>query len=236
MSYTISNTATTNTNPLPSTSGASGSSTAAAGDSTGLDGDFSTFLTLLTAQIQNQDPTSPMDTTQWTNQLVEYSSVEQQMKSNTYLQSIAAASGNNMSSAVNYIGKTVDATTSTATLANGSANWTYNLGGDASKVNLTVTDSNGTVVYSGSGDTSSGDHTFNWDGTTASGSTLSSGDYTLTVSATDGSGNTIDSSVGITGTVSSVQTDSSGNLTLQVGNTAVPISDITSVTTAATGS
>lgn len=231
MSYTISPTATTNTNPTTSST-SSTSGTSSTGDASTLDGDFSTFLTLLTAQIQNQDPTSPMDTTQWTNQLVQYSSVEQEIKSNSYLSTIAAASGNNMSSAVNYIGKTVDASSSTATLANGSANWTYDLGGDASKVNLTVTDSNGTVVYSGSGDTSSGSHSFSWDGTTSSGKSLSSGDYTLAVTATDGSGNTISSSVGITGTVSSVQTDSSGNLTLQVGNTAVPMSEVTSVTTA----
>ncbi len=231
MSYTISPTATTNTNPTTSSTSSTGG-TSATGSASTLDGDFSTFLTLLTAQIQNQDPTSPMDTTQWTNQLVQYSSVEQEIKSNTYLSTIAAASGNNMSSAVNYIGKTVDAASSTATLANGSANWTYDLGGDAAKVNLTVTDSNGTVVYSGSGDTSKGSHSLGWDGTTSSGTKLTSGDYTLAVTATDSAGKTISSSVGITGTVSSVQTDSSGNLTLQVGNTAVPMSEITSVTTA----
>ena len=230
MSYTISPTATTNTNPT--TSNTSGAAGAAASTSTGLDGDFSTFLTLLTAQIQNQDPTSPMDTTQWTNQLVEYSSVEQQMKSNTYLSTIAGASGNNMSSAVNYIGKSVTADSPTAALSSGAANWTYNLAGDATKVNLQVTDSNGNVVYSGTGDTASGDHTFSWDGTTASGSKLTSGNYTLAVSAADGSGNTISSSVGVTGTVSAVSSDSSGNLTLMVGATEVPISDVTSVTTA----
>ncbi len=231
MSYTISPTATTNTNPTTSSTSSS-SGTSSTGSASSLDGDFSTFLTLLTAQIQNQDPTSPMDTTQWTNQLVQYSSVEQEIKSNTYLSTIASAAGNNMSSAVNYIGKTVAATTPTATLANGSANWTYDLGGAASKVNLTVTDSNGTVVYSGSGDTTSGSHSFSWDGTTSSGKSLTSGDYTLAVTATDASGNNISSTVGVTGTVSSVQTDSSGNLTLQVGNTAVPMSDVTSVTTA----
>lgn len=228
MSYTISSTATTNTSPTTSSS----TGTSSTGSTSSLDGDFSTFLTLLTAQIKNQDPTSPMDTTQWTNQLVQYSSVEQEIKSNTYLKSIAAASGNNMSSAVSYIGKSVAATTPTATLANGSANWTYDLGGTASKVNLQVTDSNGTVVYSGTGDTASGSHSFSWDGTTSSGKSLTSGDYTLAVTATDASGNAITNTVGITGTVSSVQTDSSGNLTLQVGNTAVPVSDVTSVTTA----
>jgi flagellar basal-body rod modification protein FlgD len=173
-----------------------------------------------------------MDTTQWTNQLVEYSSVEQQLKANSYLSTIASASSGSMSSAVNYIGKDVTADSSTATLANGSANWTYDLGGTASTVNLKVTDSNGDVVYSGTGDTASGSHTFSWNGATASGTTESSGDYTLSVTATDSSGATIDSSVGIAGTVNSIQTNSSGVLTATIGNTEVPVSDITSVTAA----
>ncbi len=231
MSYTISSTATTNTNPTSSTSGTSGTSSTTS-DANSLDSDFSTFLTLLTTQVQNQDPTSPMDTTQWTNQLVEYSSVEQQIKSNTYLSTIAGNSGGSMLDAANYIGKTVTADTSTATLANGQATWTYNLASDASKVALKVTDSNGNVVYSGSGDTASGDHNIGWDGTTASGTKLTSGDYTLSVTATDSAGKSVTSTVGVTGTVTSAQTDSSGNVTLKVGNTEVPFSDVTSVTAA----
>ena len=230
MSYTISNTATTNTNATTSTSGSSSTSNASSAKT--LDSDFSTFLTLLTTQVKNQDPTSPMDTTQWTNQLVQYSSVEQEIKSNTYLSTIASNSGSTMSSAVNYIGKTVTASSSTSALANGSANWSYDVGSNAAKVTLKVTDSSGNVVYSGTGDTASGSHTFSWDGTTASGTTDTSGNYTLAVTATDASGNSVTSSVGVSGTVSSVQTDSSGTLTLSLTNgTEVPVSDVTGVAT-----
>jgi flagellar basal-body rod modification protein FlgD len=232
MSYTISNTATTNTNPTTSTSGTSGSTSNASSAKT-LDSDFSTFLTLLTTQVQHQDPTSPMDTTQWTNQLVQYSSVEQQIKSNTYLSTIASNSGNNMSSAVNYIGKTITASSATSALSNGSANWSYDVGSNAAKVALKVTDSNGTVVYSGTGNTASGEHAFSWDGTTTSGTKDTGGNYTLSVTATDASGNSVTSSVGVGGTVNSVQTDSSGNLTLTLNNgTEVPISTVTGVATA----
>jgi len=231
MSYTISNTATTNTNATTGTSAAS--STSNAGSAKTLDSDFSTFLTLLTTQVQHQDPTSPMDTTQWTNQLVQYSSVEQQIKSNTYLSTIASNSGNTMSSAVNYIGKTVTASSATSALSNGSVNWTYDVGSNAAKVALKVTDSNGTVVYSGTGNTASGEHGFSWDGTTTSGTKDTGGNYTLSVTATDASGNNVTSSVGVSGTVNSVQTDSSGNLTLTLSNgTEVPVSNVTGVATA----
>ena len=232
MSYTVSSTATTNTNPTTSSTSSSSGTSSTSSDASTLDGNFSTFLTLLTAQIQNQDPTSPMDTTAWTNQLVEYSSVEQQLKGNQYLSTIASNSGNNMSSAVDYIGKSITATSSSSALSNGSANWNYNLAGTASKVALQVTDSSGNIVYSGTGDTTAGNNSFSWNGTTASGTKLTSGNYTLSVTATDGSGNSIASTVGVTGTVTAVQTDTSGDVSLLIGNTEVPISDVTSVTTA----
>src|ERR1700760_2958066 len=100
-----------------------------AADSAALTGNYQTFLSLLTAQIKNQDPLSPMDTTQWTNQLVQYSSVEQQLKGNQYLEQIAANNkAGSMDSAVSYIGKTVSADSSTATLKDGQASWDYTLG------------------------------------------------------------------------------------------------------------
>ncbi len=234
MSYTISPNATTvsNTTNSSATSGSSSSSSDLSTDATTITSNYSTFLNLLTAQIQNQDPLSPMDTTQWTNQLVQYSSVEQQLKANQYLSQIAAGSTANMSNAVAYIGKTVTASTDTATLANGSASWDYNLAGAASNVTLTVKDTSGNVVYSGAGETGQGDHTFDWDGSSANGNKLTSGDYTLSITSTDGAGNAIDNTVGISGVVSSAQ-DSSGTVMLTVGNTEVPLSDVTGVTNTA---
>ncbi|MGZ3298287.1 MAG: flagellar hook assembly protein FlgD [Asticcacaulis sp.] len=226
MSYTISPTAS-----VVDTSASSTASTSTSGltkDAASITGNYSTFLNLLTAQIKNQDPLSPMDTTQWTNQLVQYSSVEQQLKSNQYLSQIAAGAGADMSSAVNFIGKTVSADTKTATLNNGAATWDYNLGGTASKLTLTVKDKNGDVVWSGAGDTAKGTHSFKWDGKTASGTQLNSGDYTLSLNATDASGNAIDSTIGVSGVVTSAET-SNGAVMLTVGGTQVALSDITGV-------
>ena len=196
----------------------------------GITADYNTFLNLLTAQIQNQDPLSPMDTTQWTQQLVQYSQVEQAIKTNSYLKTIAQNSGDTMSNAVSYIGKTVTTSDPTATLSNGSANWNYNVGDDAASVTLKVTDSNGNVLYTETNtDVASGDHSFSWDGKTSSGKTETGGDYTLTVTAKDASGNDVATTAGVTGTVNSAQTASDGTVQINVNGTTVPLSSVTRV-------
>ncbi|HZZ11369.1 MAG TPA: flagellar hook capping FlgD N-terminal domain-containing protein, partial [Paraburkholderia sp.] len=84
---------------------------AGAGQSTAsqqLAGNFDTFLTLLTTQLQNQDPLSPMDSTQFTQQLVAFSGVEQQINTNNNLQSLIALNQSQQAaSAVSYIGHSV---------------------------------------------------------------------------------------------------------------------------------
>ncbi len=200
------------------------------GTSNGITADYNTFLNLLTAQIQNQDPLSPMDTTQWTQQLVQYSQVEQSLKTNDYLKTIAANSGNTMSNAVSYIGKTVSTSDPTATLNNGSANWNYNVADDAASGTLKVTDSNGNVLYTETNsDVASGDHSFSWDGKTSSGKTMTSGDYKLTVTAKDASGNDVTTAAGVTGTVSSASTASDGTVEINVNGTTVALSSVTKV-------
>ena len=68
------------------------SSTATA--SARLSNNFDTFLQLLTTQLRNQDPTQPMDANQFTQQLVQYSQVEQQLKTNDYLSALVTANAN----------------------------------------------------------------------------------------------------------------------------------------------
>jgi len=225
MTYTISKDA----NYVPSAS-----NTAKTGgtitDSSSLTTNYSTFLGLLTAQIKNQDPLSPMDTTQWTNQLVQYSSVEQQLKSNGYLQQIANNNtAGSMNAAVSYIGKAVSADSDTVTLKDGAASWDYNLGTSAGTVKLTVLDGKGNVVWTGnSSGTEKGGHGFVWDGKNTAGKAVADGDYTLTVEAKTASGSSIDSTVGMSGTVTSAELID-GTVMLKVGNTKVPMSSVTRV-------
>lgn len=204
--------------------------TSASNATASMTSDYTTFLNLLTAQIKNQDPLSPMDTTEWTNQLVQYSNLEQGIQSNSYLKTIASNSGNSMASAVSYIGKTVTTNDATATLSNGSANWTYNLPSDASGVTYKITDSNGNVVYSSSQtNLSAGSHTFNWDGKASSGLSETPGNYTLSVTALDATGNAMTATAGVSGVVTSASTAADGTVNLSINGSTVPLSSVNSV-------
>src|SRR5579862_2258269 len=87
---------------------------------------FQTFLTLLTTQLKNQDPLSPLDTNQFTQQLTQMTGVEQQLLSNQLLQQLVSQSqGGGLTGAVGLIGKTVSASDTSATLQNGSATWQF---------------------------------------------------------------------------------------------------------------
>lgn len=193
---------------------------------------YSTFLTLLTTQLQNQDPTAPLDTNAFTQQLVAMTGVQQQLLTNQLLQQIAGSTSNGgVSSAVGLIGKTATATSSTATLSGGSANWTYNLASTAAAATITVSDANGKVVYSTPATgLAAGNNTFTWNGQNFAGAKLADGgSYTLAVQAADASGNAVASTISVTGTVGSIA-EANGTTMVNVGPTAVPVSSITSVT------
>ncbi len=90
-------------------------------------GNFTQFLTLLTTQLKNQNPLDPMDTNQFTQQLVQFAGVEQQLKANDRLDSILASSkAASTASATSYIGQTIESTGTTADLKDGAATWTLN--------------------------------------------------------------------------------------------------------------
>src|SRR3954462_12808171 len=93
-----------------------------------LSGNFSTFLTLLTTQLKNQDPTSPMDSNAFTQQLVMYSQVEQQIDTNSNLKTLIGQGTSNAAAVTTgYLGKKVSITNGNAALIGGAANWTYDL-------------------------------------------------------------------------------------------------------------
>jgi flagellar basal-body rod modification protein FlgD len=193
------------TSILPTTTAATSGSSTADHAQQSLAGNFNTFLKLLTTQLQHQDPLSPMDSNQFTQQLVEFANVEQQINSNKNLEKLVSLTvGSSTSSAAAYIGRQVTAGGKDAKLANGQANWAYSLGSDANATNITIKDASGSVVYASKGDTSAGPHTFSWDGRTNDGGTAPDGTYSITVSATDASKNPIATSTTIQGTVSTV--------------------------------
>jgi flagellar basal-body rod modification protein FlgD len=194
-----------------------------------LSSNFSTFLTLLTTQLKNQDPTSPMDSNEFTQQLVMYSQVEQQIDTNDNIKTlIAQGTSNAASMTTSYLGKKVSVTNGQASLTNGSATWTYNLKTMAATTQLTIADANGRTVYAGTGNTAAGNSSFTWDGKDVNGNQLPDGTYTLTVTAADSAGNTVTSSVASAGTVT--QIDMTGAAPkLIVGNMEVNLGDIAAV-------
>jgi flagellar basal-body rod modification protein FlgD len=198
-----------------------------------LSSNFDTFLSLLTTQLKNQDPLSPLDSNQFTQQLVQMSGVEAQLTGNNLLQQVANNTANGVSTAVSLIGKNVRAVSDQASLAKGQAQWTYNLPADASDVKLTVLNAAGQVVHAESpSDMKAGDHTLTWNGKDLSGTPLPDGSYTLKVTATDSTGTAIATTTYVQGVVSSVE-QSNGQTLITVGATPVPWNQVTNVTAAA---
>jgi len=221
---------TTTQNPAATTSGSAAGSDAMSQ----LSGNFNTFLTLLTSQLKNQDPTSPMDSSTFTQQLVMYSQVEQQISTNTNLKTLIGQGNTQIGSyATSYLGKAVSITNGNAALTNGSASWSYNLDAAASSTALTVNDANGRVVYSGAGETTSGNHQFAWNGKDNNGNQLPDGTYTLKVIAKASDGSGVTSQVASAGVVSEIDM-TSGTPQLLIGGMTVGLSDIAHVANAPT--
>jgi flagellar basal-body rod modification protein FlgD len=199
----------------------------------GISGNFDTFLQLLTTQLQNQDPTSPMDTSQFTQELVEFSGVEQQLNTNSLLQQLVNASGaSGVKSLLGYVGQYVEVPGNNQLLIqNGQADFSYTLGSAAQNVSISVLNSANQQVATLSGPTSNGVNNVSWNGQDSNGNQLPDGVYTVSITATDGSGNPITvSNQEIIGQVTGVQTaDSNGN-DLQLGpNMVVKDSNVSAV-------
>jgi flagellar basal-body rod modification protein FlgD len=188
-----------------------------------------TFLTLLTAQLKNQDPLSPMDSTQFTQQIIQMTGVEQQLLTNDLLAALVGMNDGGLAGSVNLIGKTVTATTGASYLQDGKANWSYSLPRDAASVQLDVIDTNGKVVASKVlSTTKAGDQTFEWNGKDSLGNQLADGDYGLRITAKDTAGSAITASQTLTGVAQAVQAVNGTNI-VTIGKTKVPISAITAV-------
>ena len=195
-----------------------------------LSNNFDTFLTLLTTQLKNQDPTAPMDSNQFTQQLVQFSQVEQQINTNGNLKTLITQGQNQIGTyATSYLGKSVSVTNGNAALSNGQADWSYALGAPALQTMLTVSDANGKVVYAGLGATDQGTNQFQWNGQDNNGNQLPDGPYTLTVTAKAADGSAIDSTISSKGVVKEIDM-SSGTPKLVVGSMELGLNDIANVT------
>ncbi len=195
-----------------------------------LSDDFDNFLLLLTTQLKNQDPTEPLDVNQFTNQLVLFSGVEQQIATNENLEKlINFQTSSQLSGAVGYIGKTVDAKGNAGELVNGLAGFSYELDAAAATVTVVITDAASRAVFSGQGTTFQGKNLVSWDGTNAfTGAKEADGTYFVNVLAKNSAGETITSRTMTTGRVSGAEMKD-GEMVLTVAGTYVKLADVKAV-------
>jgi flagellar basal-body rod modification protein FlgD len=212
---------TNSTSPTAAAAGTAGASQLA--------GNYNTFLTLLTTQLQNQDPLDPLDTNQFTQQLVEFSSVEQEVNMNSNLQTLISLQQTaEATSAMQFLGSNVTLTGNTATLAaNSPATWSLNSASPATGT-VTVTSSTGQTAYTGTVSLNAGTQTYSWNGQGTNGVTWPAGQYTLAVTATNANGQPVTVSSQVQGTVSGVNM-SQNPPQLTVGGQSYPISAIQSI-------
>ena len=169
----------------------------------GIADNFQTFLTLLTTQLQHQNPLDPLDTNQFTAQLVQFAGVEQQLKSNEQLKSLIDIEKTAQATqALAYVGNTVAVDGSTAKF-DGSATWNLKSDKDATAT-VTITNSTGQTAYSGNYSLKQGNVSFVWDGKGNDGSKWPAGNYKLTATAKDSSGNAVAVATEVQGVVDSV--------------------------------
>lgn len=195
------------TTPATTTSSSSSNSSSAAANalaSQQIAGNFQSFLTLLTTQLQNQNPLDPLDTNQFTQQLVEFAGVQEQLNTNDSLSTLVTLQQTAQSTqALTFVGKTAVVKGNTAALTNSSATWNLNVPNN-SNVNLTITNSTGQTVYTTTVPMSAGNQAFTWNGQGSDGTQWPDGQYTLSATATDSSGSPVAVATQIQGVVSSV--------------------------------
>lgn len=192
---------------------------------------FDTFLGILTTQLKNQNPLEPMNAEQFTQQLVQFTGVEQQLKTNEFLEALLTSNRlGSVTQSAAFIGKEITASTNEAVLNDGSASWDFAVGEEAYSANFIVRNANGQQVYAAQRAISPGLGRFTWNGVTDSGETMTSGRYTIEVQAVNAAGQSIQATTEMVGVVNGV--DFTGDQPyLLIGDSKIALDTVTSVKT-----
>lgn len=198
--------------------------------------DYNTFLKMLTTQLQNQDPLEPMDTKDFTQQLVQYSSVEQAIRSNDKLEKILATQQSNATSAaLGYLGKMVDAEGDQILLRDGTAGFQYIAETDPAKVSVQILDKLGRTVRTLDGQADKGLQNMTWDGRDANGNSVPEGYYAIKVTGYDASENPTALNTIVSGPVTGVG-EENGEIMLTVNDLPIQANKIVAVRSPAANS
>jgi flagellar basal-body rod modification protein FlgD len=206
----------------------SGTGSASATSKQMIAGNFDTFLMLLTTQLQNQNPLDPLDTNQFTQQLVSFAGVEQQIRQNEQLEALVKLSkvGQN-TTAMSFVGLHVTAEGSTSELRDGLAVW-YLSSPSPVQATISVVDQNGSTVFTEQKTLNSGTNPYEWNGRTSTGGIAPAGSYKIVVQAKDASGQTVPVGTSFSGIVDQVDVSGDEPLLL-VGATLITMDQIRSV-------
>lgn len=181
--------------------------TSADADAASLAEDFDDFLTLLTTQLMYQDPLDPMDSGEFTNQLVAFTGVEQQIQTNQNLETLQILTAlNNVGSSVSYLGQEALLETSVGDHDTDGIKWQYAVDTDIEDITLTVQTEAGATIYETFGETGYGIQEFNWDGYNNSGELQEPGNYQLVIEATNGDGEEVEIPIAVRETVKAIET------------------------------
>ena len=187
-----------------------------------LTGNLNTFLNILTTQLKNQDPTSATDTNQFTQELVQFAGVEQQLNTNSDLTQLINLQKNSsgLSSVIGYMNNFVEApSTGQMPLQNGQSEVAYTLPAGVSSVSVTVKDSTGNVVATLTGPTTAGLDRVGWDGKDGNGNQLKDGAYSFSLAATNSAGSPVSvTDIRTVGLVTGVQSNTDGTFSLNLGS------------------
>jgi flagellar basal-body rod modification protein FlgD len=219
----------------PGSTSSTGAGAANALASQQIAGNFQSFLTLLTTQLQNQNPLDPLDTNQFTQQLVEFAGVQQQLNTNDSLATLVTLQQTAQSTqALGFVGKNAVVSGNTAVLPEstattaGSAIWDLSVAAD-STVNITIASSTGQTVFTGNYSVTAGNNQpFVWNGQATDGTQQPAGSYTLTATAAGPNGSTVGVTTGVQGVVSSVDLTQSPPL-LTINGQTYTVSQIQSI-------
>lgn len=193
----------------------------------GLAKDFNQFLQLLTTQLQNQDPLAPMDSTEFTNQIVQFSQVEQQINLNQKIDNLVSLQLASISSvALGYVGMDISYISAEMNYDGDTpVTVNYSLADPALEAKINIYDEAGELVYSGTVPKDAGRHEFVWNGVKTNGQPVGEGTYTVSIDAVDADSKPIDTSTAVSGQVRGIETQN-GIIYVLVGDRAVAISSI----------
>lgn len=194
----------------------------------GIANNFDQFLSLLTTQLKNQSPLDPLDSNQFTQQLVQFAGVEQQLRTNETLTSLVTANKvGNATAALGFVGAKVTVARNGSPMQNNQVKWLLNAP-RAGQASVTVKDKDGNIVHQRTAILKAGEQEFVWDGKLQNGSQASDGEYTISMTATDSANQVLDVKAIMLATVDSVDVSGASPM-LRIGSFDVPLTDVKSI-------